>query len=418
MYCHGQSQQLYLCSSRGSALALLATAPHAVAKARRREVIVANHVRETANVPLVFFVMGDATKPRQARRTPRDSPPGAPGETLTCAACGVSKDAAGYSKNQWNGKNGRCIACVDRKLLVKHEAAVEGADTTSATEAARVLLDRMSLGDGLKPEEKRCAPDGHMYTRSEFESFFGGLEEWHKANPVSAAEAHVAPPVTISPPPPPPPRPIFRPVANGAPSNLIVGNLSKKGAKPPPGVTDVRVDRQTAFGNPFPMGGDGHDERFRDAVCEACEEVMREPESANVDAIAAKYGLRVDSRFKEASSRRALSDAMSALEARVRAGESLRLMCWCHPKRCHADGIIKVLRERLSAPAAKATPGGGDAPHAGGESGVGSGAAVAGSAPSSTAGAESIVTPGAVSAVQGRGRGRGGRGRSRVSRLQ
>ena len=117
----------------------------------------------------------------------------------------------------------------------------------------------------------------------------------------------------------------------------------------------MRVDRQSDLGNPFPMGADGHDERFRDAVCEACEEVVREPECANVDAIAAKYGLRVDSRFKGASSRRAFSDALDALEARVRAGESLRLMCWCHPKRCHADGIIKVLRARLSTPAAKAT---------------------------------------------------------------
>ena len=48
------------------------------------------------------------------------------------------------------------------------------------------------------------------------------------------------------------------------------------------GFVDVRVDRQSALGNPFPMGQDGHDESYRDAVCEACAELMADPLTADV----------------------------------------------------------------------------------------------------------------------------------------
>jgi hypothetical protein len=37
------------------------------------------------------------------------------------------------------------------------------------------------------------------------------------------------------------------------------------------------VDRQTACGNPFPMGADGRDERLRDAVCFAFDEFLKDP---------------------------------------------------------------------------------------------------------------------------------------------
>ena len=63
-------------------------------------------------------------------------------------------------------------------------------------------------------------------------------------------------------------------------------------------------------------------------VCEACEEMLEDPLSADVHAIASRHGLRVDSRFKGVEARRALADAMTDVEARVRAGESLRFMCW------------------------------------------------------------------------------------------
>ena len=72
----------------------------------------------------------------------------------------------------------------------------------------------------------------------------------------------------------------------GAASTISVGNLGMRGRAPPPGTFDLRVDRQTAFGNPFPMGAD---ERLRAAVCDACEELLEDPIGADLDAIAAKY---------------------------------------------------------------------------------------------------------------------------------
>ncbi|KOO34225.1 hypothetical protein Ctob_015819 [Chrysochromulina tobinii] len=127
---------------------------------------------------------------------------------------------------------------------------------------------------------------------------------------------------------------------------ISVGNLKTKGraALPPPGTLDLRVDRMTAFGNPFPMGAD---ERLRDAVCDACEELLEDPIGADLGAIAAKYQLCVDERFSDPTARSQLLDALGEAEARLRAGESLRLMCWCFPKRCHADGIAQLLRRRL-----------------------------------------------------------------------
>jgi hypothetical protein len=95
------------------------------------------------------------------------------------------------------------------------------------------------------------------------------------------------------------------------------------------------------------MGADGRDERLRDAVCFAFDEFLKDPIGADLDAIAAKYQLRVDGRFRKPAARQGLADALDAAEARLRVGESLRLMCWCFPKRCHADGIAQTLCRRL-----------------------------------------------------------------------
>eukprot|EP00966_Prymnesium_polylepis_P045064 1044415-Prymnesium_polylepis.1 len=99
---------------------------------------------------------------------------------------------------------------------------------------------------------------------------------------------------------------------------------------------------------------------------------------------------------------------MADVEARVRAGESLRFMCWCTPKRCHADSIVKALRNRLlrdrvevSVGGAASTPAPQQAP--------------------ADADASDPASTGRASGSGGRGGGRGRgriRGRGRVSRLQ
>ena len=60
---------------------------------------------------------------------------------------------------------------------------------------------------------------------------------------------------------------------DGAPQRVSVGRLRTRegepAAPPPPGVCDVRVDRASDLGNPFPMGDDGRDESLREPVCDA-----------------------------------------------------------------------------------------------------------------------------------------------------
>ena len=265
----------------------------------------------------------------------------------------------------------RCIECISGDTEARASRAQARAENVSDTAAVDALSQTlattkiMDVSDSPTPpvaEARRVAPDGSAYTQAEFLEFFGGLTEWEAATASAAAVGSARRKPAPAPAPPlqatatsvaaPP---VFAPSAASlpAPSTLCVGNLSKgkAGSGPtPPGFVDVRVDRQTALGNPFPMGADGHDESFRDAVCDACEELLTDPKGADVAAIAKRHGLRVDSRFaatRDADPQTSLEEAMQGLEARLRAGESLRLLCWCHPKRCHGDGIAQALKRRV-----------------------------------------------------------------------
>ena len=72
---------------------------------------------------------------------------------------------------------------------------------------------------------------------------------------------------------------------------------------------------------------------------------VNDAESAvDVEAIAARRGLGVDSRFKAVDAA-AVRAELERLAARVCAGERLRLLCWCAPKRCHADAIADKIVE-------------------------------------------------------------------------
>jgi hypothetical protein len=84
----------------------------------------------------------------------------------------------------------------------------------------------------------------------------------------------------------------------------------------------VYVGRGSPLGNPFRMAK----ESDRDQVCEAYE-----------------VWLRKQYRLPPSLQRTALDQ----LVARHRAGEDLRLECFCAPKRCHAD-FVKHAIERLS----------------------------------------------------------------------
>lgn len=108
---------------------------------------------------------------------------------------------------------------------------------------------------------------------------------------------------------------------------------------------DVRVDRSTPLGNPFVMGRNGKDETQRGAVCDAFAYlVVGDAEGTSVAEIGRRFGVEVDSRFADSAkcaTRRA--DALEQLQKRLLRGESVRLLCWCAPKRCHAETIAQLL---------------------------------------------------------------------------
>ena len=110
------------------------------------------------------------------------------------------------------------------------------------------------------------------------------------------------------------------------------------------GYTEVRVDRSTPLGNPFKVSA----ESLRDPACEAYVEYISDPVLADVNEIALRHGLVVDSRFATGPAvGAAAARAMDQLEARLRAGEKLNLRCWCAPLRCHGNAIADALSQRL-----------------------------------------------------------------------
>ena len=112
----------------------------------------------------------------------------------------------------------------------------------------------------------------------------------------------------------------------------------------PEGFAAVCVDRSTVLGNPFKMGSDGHDDSLRDAVCDAYADLLAAPSGADPTAIGNLHGVAVDPRFADAAkSERARTIALCQLKSRLLRGESLRLLCWCAPRRCHAETIAKWL---------------------------------------------------------------------------
>lgn len=84
---------------------------------------------------------------------------------------------------------------------------------------------------------------------------------------------------------------------------------------------DVRVDKQSVFGNPYPMrGGKGES---RDDVCE-------------------KYEVWFGNQLSNSP---VFIKGIGRLQLLLRKHGQLRLFCWCAPKRCHAETIRTFLLE-------------------------------------------------------------------------
>ena len=81
------------------------------------------------------------------------------------------------------------------------------------------------------------------------------------------------------------------------------------------------VGRPTALGNPFVA----RNESERDHVCDQYERWLRKKIAEKDPAVCA---------------------ALNALYKKAKAGP-ITLVCWCAPRRCHADSIKRVLEEKL-----------------------------------------------------------------------
>ena len=62
--------------------------------------------------------------------------------------------------------------------------------------------------------------------------------------------------------------------------------------------------------------------------------------------VADRRGLTVADGMAEAGLQRARREAMEALARRVAEGDSVRLLCWCYPRRCHGDWVAKHVMRR------------------------------------------------------------------------
>ena len=124
-----------------------------------------------------------------------------------------------------------------------------------------------------------------------------------------------------------------------------------------PTAGDVPIGRNSCFGNPFILT-DINDSEERDMVCDAFDRVLEDPTASNIQEIARSFNpaLSVDNRFATPAAGRSLWDGLNRLQERLRAGETLRLMCHCCPsapssgvaqRRCHGHGIAQYLAARV-----------------------------------------------------------------------
>ena len=90
--------------------------------------------------------------------------------------------------------------------------------------------------------------------------------------------------------------------------------------KPDSNEISIKVDRSTPLGNPYYM----NDESERDNVCDKYATYL-----------AASYNSKAD----VAKEINRIIDVLARCD--------VVLLCWCYPKRCHAEEIIKLIKEKL-----------------------------------------------------------------------
>jgi hypothetical protein len=97
----------------------------------------------------------------------------------------------------------------------------------------------------------------------------------------------------------------------------MVRIINLKNYKLKEGEVLFKVDRSSPVGNPFIM----HKESERDDVCNRYEEYFS----------------------KNITTNKAMRVYVSQMIKALKAGNDVALGCWCYPKRCHAETIVKLI---------------------------------------------------------------------------
>ena len=101
--------------------------------------------------------------------------------------------------------------------------------------------------------------------------------------------------------------------------NIRIDNI--RTYKPCSNEISIKIDRSTPLGNPYYM----KDGTERDYVC---------------DKYAAYLAASCDSNADIARELNRIADALTRSD--------VVLLCWCYPKRCHGEEIIKLIKEKIS----------------------------------------------------------------------
>ena len=95
---------------------------------------------------------------------------------------------------------------------------------------------------------------------------------------------------------------------------------------PKKGYINIRIDRESIYGNPYSMRGD---ENLRDTVCDYYKDYFNKQINIKDSPIA----LGLDN-----------------LIYQLNQGKNINLMCWCKPKRCHGETIKDYLEGKVPPP--------------------------------------------------------------------
>lgn len=113
----------------------------------------------------------------------------------------------------------------------------------------------------------------------------------------------------------------------------------------------VRCDRIGVYGNPFELV-DTNDPVQRDVVCDAYNTFFNLVMYYNyctedaLDVVCRQYNVVVSNTWKNYSAKE-IKYGLQVLVEKAKKEKSIRLLCWCYPKRCHTQTTKRFIEENV-----------------------------------------------------------------------